>query len=184
MIVEDFIISRRTITALKKAGFNELSDFEGKTKQEIKDIKGIGNNGYLELLEWLSINGKPLKFAPKPKSGPRYPKEASTLVKTTLKGQNINYGAEVKIAAALIARWGVEPIFAAVKDLAPPTLYSLKYFMGFWFEKAIQKYLPVEIILQKTVEKKPVKTVELEKVEYIPLAQPPQTLENFLKRRK
>ena len=43
MLVEDFLIARRSITAIKKAGLNELADFEGKTKQEIKkEIEKLG----------------------------------------------------------------------------------------------------------------------------------------------
>lgn len=186
MKIEDFAISKRSVTAIKKAGFNELADFEGKTKQEIKKIKGLGETGYAELLDYLKTRGIKLVFAPKEKKVSSIHPMAKKLVEGLFRGQKaVNWGIEIKIASNLINKWGFDSLSRAIEDLSPPDLYSLKYFNLPWFDLAVQKYIPKETVIikpQEKVEEAPLEDVELP--EYKAFEGGPKSLKDFLKLRK
>lgn len=60
--IEDINLSTRTKNALIKAGFSQLSDFENVTKQNIKNIIGIGPTGYREITKLINLKSDKGRF--------------------------------------------------------------------------------------------------------------------------
>lgn len=51
--LEDLGLSVRAYNCLKRAGYNKLSDFKGKTEEEIMRVKNLGRKSYFELCDCL-----------------------------------------------------------------------------------------------------------------------------------
>lgn len=55
--IENVYFSIRTYNCLKREGYKYLSDFYGKTEQEVKEIRNLGRKSYEEICEVLSVVG-------------------------------------------------------------------------------------------------------------------------------
>jgi hypothetical protein len=125
-LIEDFPISKRVKTALKAAGYICADSLRNKYAEDVKDIDGLGQKGWLELREYL-YNKYRITFKPKPK-----PKKTKNFLQSRQlvehffgKNAKIFWGKEIKVADQLISIYGFE-LLSSIR--LNKKIYSLSYF--------------------------------------------------------
>lgn len=178
--VESLPIPTLTKNRLIESGFLFVDDFKEKFAEDIKEINGIGDKGFLELKEALFKYKIKLKRRPKEKILKDQEQSKKIVSKFLEHNKFIRWGAELKMAQKLLDLYGKD-IF-----LVEPFKFtkSLNYYLSKNGEEYIVKFLPKTI--SKTVDKKEYEKEEDsfdQDVELVDFGNKPRTLGSFFKKK-
>ncbi len=148
---ESFLLPARTKNLLIKHGYLTAADFQGKTKEDIQEIKGISKAGALEVFEYLN-----LKFGIKIKKRPPDPKtqqekelynQARQVVDHFLKHNKfIKWANEIATAKNLLK---IYPFETLMKAETFPWLKTLIFFFTENGKKHLSKYLATVRLIEE-----------------------------------
>lgn len=169
----DWPISKRTKTVLEKAGYFKLEDLPVYL-DELKAVPGLGPTGVKEIREWC-YQKFGLKFKTRPKEKKKVLKnfKDSRLVLEHLLPGPKNWAKQLKIADALVARYGVDLLLKVTPN---PKVFSLAWFASDYGDKYIRQFMSATVVKEEKVIEE-----EVEPCEFIPAVEKPKSLKDFLK---
>jgi hypothetical protein len=165
--------SDRTKAALRAANLFTVEDISTKQKKEIKKIKGLGEQGFCEVVLYCKKNK--VKFAAPPKDPDALFKKQ--FVERFLKPGNINWASEMRVATKLLKLYPDKDKLNAFA--LPFKLNSLCFFLTEKGKEMIRKayYTPTQAVAVKIEKRVEVGT---EKVGEDIVTAAPKSLRDFL----
>lgn len=186
---KDFQISTRTKNILLKNNIEKLSDFESLTIKDIKNLKGLGASAISEVREFLSFHGVKLKVVKAPKkekSERKYSKNTKEILVNILGDRVNNFSMNMKMCGKMIEAYGEETMrnFKVHDNINNLFYYFSAGEISPWVDEYVLKFAPIKITESQIEEPQKEQEIQkpIERVEYIPMAQPqkPRSLSEFL----